>query len=359
LAAWPGFAALSQSIPRWLSEAEMTTIDTRPETGDLVIEGLTVEYSSGGYAVRPIDTLDLTMRSGELVLLLGASGCGKSTLLSVLASILTPSAGRVRLGTHTITGLRGAELTRFRRHTVGVIFQAFNLIPSLTALENVMVPMRAAGISRTTARERATTLLESVGLAERLQHKPSKMSGGQQQRVAIARALAHDPPLVLADEPTAHLDYIQVDGVLRLLRSVAQPGRIVVVATHDERMIPLADRVVELTPRSEGEALPPETLNLTSGDVVFDQGAVGDRVYIVEAGEIELVRVRIDRTEELLSVARTGDYFGELAPLFGLRRAATARARIDSIVTGLSLRDFRATLQPGSVAQLLERAADG
>ena len=134
-----------------------------------------------------------------------------------------------------VTSLRGTALTQYRRETVGVVFQAFNLIPSLTAIENVSVPLRAAGVRRRVARQRAVDLLEQVDLGHRMQHRPGGMSGGQQQRVAIARALAHDPPVILADEPTAHLDYIQVDGVLKLVRELADDGRLVVVATHDER----------------------------------------------------------------------------------------------------------------------------
>jgi len=338
----------------------MAASDTEVSTGadDVFIEDLVIEYSSGGYSVRPIDGLNLTLRSGELVILLGASGCGKSTLLSSLASILTPSSGQIRLGDQRITGLRGAALTEFRRNKVGVIFQAFNLLPSLSALENVILPMREAGASRGAARARAMELLENVGLAERTHHKPGDMSGGQQQRVAIARALVNDPPLVLADEPTAHLDYIQVDGVLRLLRTLARPGRIVVVATHDDRMIPLADRVVELTPRAAGDTLAPESRTLAPGEVLFEQGDAGDRVYVVDRGEVELVQRRTDGSDEILAVARTGDYFGELAALFGLRRAAAARARVETTVTGLNVRDFRARMQPGSVSEMLERAAD-
>jgi|tagenome__1003787_1003787.scaffolds.fasta_scaffold20982125_4 putative ABC transport system ATP-binding protein len=334
-----------------------TEVTTTPPD-DLFIEDLVVEYSSGGYAVRPIDNLSLTMKSGHLVILLGASGCGKSTLLSALASILTPTSGRIRLGDRTITGLRGSELTAYRRHTAGVIFQAFNLMPSLNARENVMLPMRAAGVSRGEARDRADKLLEEVGLEHRVQHKPGGMSGGQQQRVAIARALANDPPIILADEPTAHLDYIQVDGVLRLLRGLARPGRIVIVATHDERMVPLADQIVELTPRAAGDALPPETVTLKAGEVLFEQGDTGNRIYVVEDGEVELVRKRDDGTEECLAITRNGDYFGELAALFGLRRAATARALTDSTLTGLSVRDFRDHMHFGSVTEILDRAAD-
>jgi putative ABC transport system ATP-binding protein len=324
----------------------------------LEVTDLTVEYTSGGYAVRPLDRFRAHVESGELVLLLGASGCGKTTLLSALAAILTPASGSIRLGDFEVVGLRRAALTRYRRETVGVVFQAFNLVPSLTALENVMLPMRAAGVASRAARARSTALLEQVGLGDRMTHKPGSMSGGQQQRVAIARALVHNPTLVLADEPTAHLDYIQVDGVIRLLRDLAQPGRIVVVATHDERMVPLADRVIELSAHASPESGPPERVVVGTGDELFRQGETGDRVYVIESGEIELVRALADGTEELLALAKEGDYFGELAPLFGLQRSATARARSDSTVTSYSIRDFRAAVHPGSVADLISKGAD-
>jgi putative ABC transport system ATP-binding protein len=218
--------------------------------------------------------------------------------------------------------------------------------------------MRAAGISTRVARARSTELLEQVGLSERLSHKPGSLSGGQQQRVAIARALVHDPAMVLADEPTAHLDYIQVDGVIRLLRELAQPGRIVVVATHDERMVPLADHVIEMSAHASTESGPPEKVIVAAGSELFRQGDPGDRVYVVDTGEIELVQMLADGSEELLALAKEGDYFGELAPLFGLRRSATARARCDTAVTTYSIRDFRARVHPGSVADLITRAAD-
>ena len=332
---------------------------TNPATdADLAIEKLTVEYSSGGYAVRPIDALDLNFRSGELVILLGASGCGKSTLLSVLSGILTPNRGSVRLGDQEIVGLRGGELTRYRRHTVGIVFQAFNLVSSLSVCENVMLPMLSGGVRKKPARARAVELLSSIGLEERLHHKPNDMSGGQQQRVAIARALAHNPPLLLADEPTAHLDYIQVEGVLRLLRTLASPGRIVVVATHDERLVPLADRVVELTPRAVNNNAPPEQVHLSAGSILFEQGEPGERVYVVETGEMELYRRLAGGGEELLAISTPGDYFGELAPIFGLRRATTARARTDVTLTSYSVRDFRTQLAPGALAEVLNHASD-
>jgi len=311
---------------------------------DIRIRDLTMEYSSGGYAVRPFDHFDLDLSTGDLALLLGASGCGKTTLLSMLASILTPTDGSIHVGDIEVTGLKGADLAEYRRRTVGVVFQAFNLIPSLTAQENVYVGMRNAGVDRKAAKARSAELLAMVGLEERMHHRPGKLSGGQQQRVAIARALALDPPLIVADEPTASLDYMQVDGVIRLLRELAAPGRVVVIATHDERLLPLADRVVELTPRPTNETRPPERVELAAGEVLFRQGAFGDLVYEVDAGRIDIVQEMADGGENQLAVVEPGNYFGELAPMFGLQRSATARASADgpAVVTGYTLRDFRA-----------------
>jgi putative ABC transport system ATP-binding protein len=355
----PAYGARSRATRRWHLRADVVTaVESQRQAGDVVITDLTIEYSSGGYAVRPIDGLDLTMKSGNLTILLGASGCGKSSLLAALAAILTPKSGSIRVGATEVVGLRAGELMRYRRHMVGIIFQSFNLIPSMTALENVMLPLRSAGVPHRQARPRAMRLLEQVRLGDRLRHKPGDLSGGQQQRVAIARALAHSPPLILADEPTAHLDYIQVEGVLRLLRSLASPGRVVVVATHDERIIPLADQVIELTPHAVSDAGAPDRVTLQTNEVLFRQGDRGDRIYVVEEGEIELVRTLIDGQEERLAIASAGGYFGELAPLFGLQRAATARAVTDSTLTSYSVRDFRSLKEPGSIAELLDHGVD-
>ena len=309
---------------------------------NISVENLTVEYPSGEYVIRPLDSLDLEVATGELVLLLGASGSGKTTLLSVLAAILKPTAGSVRVGDVDVTSLHGAGLRDYRRRSVGIVFQAFNLVPSLTARENVEIPLRLTRGRGRRVRERATELLEAVDLGDRARHRPGDLSGGQQQRVAIARALAHDPPLVLADEPTAHLDYVQVEGVLRLLRRLAEPGRAVVVATHDERMLPLADRVIELSPRASTASKAPEQTILRAGETVFEQGEAGELVYIVDDGEIEIVRERKDGSLVRMAAVETGEYFGELAPMFGLRRSATARAVRPTTVTGYTLRDFRA-----------------
>jgi putative ABC transport system ATP-binding protein len=308
---------------------------------DLDIGDLTVEYSSGGYAVRPIEGLNLSAASGELVVVLGPSGSGKTTLLSCLAGILTPTSGAIRVAGSDVTKLDGPAMANYRRSTVGIVFQSFNLIPSLTALENVEVPLLLSSVPRKKARALATSLLDQVGLRDRMRHRPGELSGGQQQRVAIARALVHDPPLVIADEPTAHLDYIQVESILSLIRELARPGRLVVVATHDERIVPLADRVLDLSPKTRLASRPPERVSLAAGELLFPQGARGDLIYVVEEGEIEILRARSDHSEELLSVVHRGEHFGELAPLLGLRRTASARARTDCVVTGYTVVDFR------------------
>jgi putative ABC transport system ATP-binding protein len=324
---------------------------------DVDVTDLTISYDSGGYLVRPIHRLDLHIGSGELALLLGASGSGKTTLLSALAAILRPTAGTIQVGDVEVTGLRGGALTEYRRHRVGVVFQTFNLVPSLTAGDNVQAPLWAAGMPGRQARARAEQLLDRVGLGERLGHRPGDLSGGQQQRVAIARALAHDPPLLLADEPTAHLDYVQVEGVLRLLRELAEPGRIVVVATHDERLLPLADRIVHLSAPAIGGSRPPERLEYESGQVVFEQGAPSDLVYTIEDGEVEIVRQRADGGQEPVALLGEGRYFGELGPLFGLRRSATARVVKHAVVTGYTARDFRDLVGSGRIAETIKRAS--
>ena len=322
--------------------------------GDLSIQNLVVEYSSAGYALRPIDGLSLDVSAGSLALLLGPSGCGKTTLLSCLGGILRPKSGAIKFGDVDVTALSARELSMYRRHTVGIVFQAFNLVPSLTARENVMVPMRAAGMSRAAAHQRAGELLTRVGLRDRMSHRPGDLSGGQQQRVAIARAIALDPPLVLADEPTAHLDFIQVEEVLRLIRSIADGDRVVVVATHDSRMLPLADRVVELVPEVATKDRSPETVHLKAGEVVFEEGTMGDLIYMVSEGALQITRQLASGGEELLKVATPGDYFGEIGVLFHLPRSATVRASTDATVIGYTVQAFRARLGTGRLRDLIE-----
>ncbi len=321
---------------------------------DLRIKDLVVEYAKGEYRVRPIDGLSLDVSEGSLAILLGPSGCGKTTLLSCLGGILSPSAGRIEFGDIDLTKLDERELSHYRRNTVGIVFQAFNLVSSLTALENVMVPLRAARVPRREARKRAEELLDRVGLAHRMGHRPGDLSGGQQQRVAVARAIALDPPLILADEPTAHLDYIQVEEVLRLIRELASGERVVVVATHDTRMLPLADRVVELMPHIAYTEHEPDTVELQAGETLFEQGTMGDCIYVVSEGELEIIRELASGGEEVIKVAGPGDYFGEMGPVFGLPRSATVRALTAATVVGYTVQAFREKLGATGSREIVE-----
>ena len=310
--------------------------------GELEVRDLTVEFDSGGYKVRPLDKLSIDAEDGELVVLLGPSGCGKTTLLSCLSGLLKPTEGTIHFQGIDVAGLSGTDLGTYRQRTVGVVFQAFNLLSSLSARKNVMVPMTLAGVGRKEATERADALLARVALTERVTHRPGQMSGGQQQRVAIARALVHDPPLVVADEPTAHLDHIQVEGILVLLRELATPGRMVVVSTHDDRITHIADRVIELSPQFSTAEQEDVEARFDDGVVVFEQGDRGDLVYEVVEGSVDIYRERSDGTEERLAVIGPGNYFGEIGPMLNLPRSASARAHGATRLTGMTVRSFRA-----------------
>ena len=309
------------------------------DMSELEVRDLTMEFDSGGYRVRPLDKLCLDAEDGELVVLLGPSGCGKTTLLSCLAGLLRPTSGSVNFQGIDVGQLSGTALSSYRQHTVGVVFQAFNLLASLSARRNVMVPMTLAGVGSHEAGRRADELLDRVALSERSSHRPGQMSGGQQQRVAIARALVHDPPLVVADEPTAHLDHIQVEGILVLLRELATPGRMVVVSTHDDRITHIADRVVELSPEFSDAGKADEEVRLPAGTVLFEQGDRGSLVYAVEEGSIEIYRTRSDGSTEVLAEVGPGRYFGEIGPMLNLpqrlgpcRRGRRAHGHVHPLV---------------------------
>jgi putative ABC transport system ATP-binding protein len=307
----------------------------------LSVSDLVVEFVHDGYAVRPLDELSFEGEAGELVVLLGPSGCGKTTLLSCLGGILTPTSGAIRLGDIDVTALRGRALEQYRRTQVGFVFQAFNLIPSLSARENIAMPMILTGHDRGRAFARADELLALVGMSDRANHRPAKLSGGQQQRIAVARGLGHEPPLLLADEPTANLDHIQAEAIIRLLRELRSQGRTIVVSTHDARLVPVADRIVQMVPVTAADAARPTQVTLPAGASLFEQGDPSDLVYLIDAGEIDVVRILADGSEEHLARLGTGHYIGELGPLMGFPRSASARAATDVELTGLSPTEFR------------------
>jgi putative ABC transport system ATP-binding protein len=213
---------------------------------DVHLRDLTISYQRGNQTVTPVQSFNLFAKAEQVTALVGRSGSGKTSILSCIGAMLTPQSGAVWLGGIEVTALQGSALDSFRRSHVGVIHQAYNLLASLSVLENVCVPLRLAGVSRAVAAERSEALLNEVGMDPYLRHKPGQLSGGQQQRVAVARALATNPTLILADEPTAHLDGSSVDEVSELLRAIAVSGRTVIMATHDDRLLNSADQLVHL-----------------------------------------------------------------------------------------------------------------
>lgn len=211
------------------------------------VHGVNKGFGSGANRLEVLKSVELTAMSGEILMLVGPSGCGKTTLLSVIAGTLRVEAGEVVVMGQALHRMAGRALTRFRANHIGFIFQQFNLIPTITAAENVAVPLLIQGQSTRTAVARARTMLDQVGIGNRWKERPGKLSGGEQQRVAIARAMVHEPSLVICDEPTAALDARNGEIVMRLFRDVARsPDRAVVIVTHDNRIFSYADRIARM-----------------------------------------------------------------------------------------------------------------
>jgi putative ABC transport system ATP-binding protein len=208
--------------------------------------GLVKTYDTGGARVTALRGLDLTVERGELVAIMGPSGCGKSTLLNLLAGLDRPTAGEVWLDGERIDGLSETALAKLRRRRLGFVFQFFNLLPALSAEENVELPLLLTGRRRGDARRAAGRLLDDLGIADKGGTAPGRLSGGQQQRVALARALANQPDIVVGDEPTGNLDSGSAREVLELLRDAHGRGQTLLLATHDARVAAAADRVVTM-----------------------------------------------------------------------------------------------------------------
>jgi len=216
---------------------------------DIVVhcQGLIKTYGIGDAQVKALRGVDLDICYGELLMLVGPSGCGKTTLISIIGGILDQDSGQCRVLGHDFLHMGTDERARFRGSSIGFVFQAFNLLPSLSAAENVAVPLLINGVTRKDAVARAQAVLDTVELGGRAGALPAQLSGGQQQRVAIARALVHEPRLIVCDEPTSNLDHAAGHQVMDILRRVAQvPDRALIVVTHDERIFEFADRIAHM-----------------------------------------------------------------------------------------------------------------
>ena len=221
------------------------------------VDGLVVEYVTDRHTVRAVDNFTMHAPPGQLVAVLGPSGSGKTSLLSVLSGMIDAAAGSVVVNDIDVLSLAGRTLEQYRRRTIGIVFQGFNLIPSLNARENVAAPLLVAGVNQKAALGRADQLLDEVGLAGRGDHRPTQLSGGEQQRVAVARGLVRDPLVLLADEPTANLDQGSAGSVVELFGRLRARGRTIIIATHDHRLLPAVDQIVQMHP----EAISPAPIN--------------------------------------------------------------------------------------------------
>ena len=233
------------------------TDDTEGETEPAVVslERVTKTYDLGG-RVEALSDVSLSLQEGSYTAVMGPSGSGKSTLLNLVGGLDTPTSGVVRVGGNDLTALSEDERASIRGSEIGFVFQTFNLMPRLTAVENVALPLVFAGVPRAERRERAESLLEDVGLSDRLDHKPTELSGGQRQRVAVARALAPEPAVLLADEPTGNVDTETGERVMRLLGDLNDAGNTILLVTHERRIAEHADRTVRML---DGEIAGEET----------------------------------------------------------------------------------------------------
>ncbi len=249
----------------------MTAMSTKDVA--ILAKGLTKTYKNGENLVHAVDGIDLSLESGSMLAIMGASGSGKTTLQHLLAGLVRPSSGSVEMNGQEIFSLSDSQITVMRRRYLGLVFQSFNLMPTLSAIDNVAVPLLLDGMSKSAAKKIAADKIELVGLSKRANHKPDKLSGGEQQRVAIARALVAEPKVLLADEPTGNLDRENANEVCKLLRKIADDGRAVLVVTHDVEVATIADRIV-----------------------ILSDGKIADDFKRVDVGSIEELGIRYLRS---------------------------------------------------------------
>lgn len=210
------------------------------------IENMKKIYNPGENEVRALDGIDLDIEKGDLVAIVGHSGSGKSTLMNMLGCLDTPTSGKYVLDGQNVASMTDNQLADVRNKEIGFIFQGFNLISNLDAVENVELPLVYRGVSKNERKQLAMEALKSVGLEDRMKHKPNEMSGGQQQRVAVARAVAAKPPIILADEPTGNLDTKSTQEIMEILKELHRSGRTVIIITHDEEIASQAHRVIRI-----------------------------------------------------------------------------------------------------------------
>ena len=313
------------------------------------LQGVDKLYETPAGPFPALKDIDLQVDAGEFIAVIGKSGSGKSTLVNMITGIDRPTAGQILVGDTAVETLSEGKLAEWRGRTIGVIFQFFQLLPTLTVIENVMLPMDFCHMyTMRERRERALHLLDQVGVAQHAHKLPSAVSGGEQQRVAIARALANDPPILAADEPTGNLDSKTAESVFRLFAGMVDQGKTILMVTHDRDLAKRATRPVML---SDGEiieeylvrAFPsltePQLIRATrhlererfqAGSIVLHEGAPPDRLYIVTKGQIEVQVEAPDGDRMVVARMGRGQYFGEIELLRGGANIASIRADLES-----------------------------
>ena len=314
------------------------------------ITGLSKSYQTPAGEFTALRGVDISFDSGELVAIIGKSGSGKSTFINLLSGIDRPSGGSIRIGSTHIENLSENQMADWRGRNLGIIFQFFQLLPTLTVIENVMLPLEITrSLPRKAWREHAYRLLEKVGVQQQADRLPANLSGGQQQRVAIARALVNDPPLIIADEPTGNLDSRMAEEVFQLFRGLVAEGKTVLMVTHDDDFARRVDRTVII---ADGQvvnefvvgalrqiskdlvteiAAAVQPVSYHPGEYVFCQGDPGETFYIILEGTCEVVYQRPGGGEVLLHTRQPGEYFGESALINSTARNASVRAGIQPV----------------------------
>jgi putative ABC transport system ATP-binding protein len=325
----------------------------------------TYQTEAGGYTA--LKGVDLTVERGEFAAVIGKSGSGKSTLINMITGIDRPTSGQVWVDGTAVHTLSEEQLAQWRGRCLGVVFQFFQLLPTLNLLQNVMLPMDFCNTyGARERRERAMHLLEQMGLADRANKRPSAISGGQQQRVAIARALANDPPLIVADEPTGNLDSRTAASIFDLFHELVSTGKTIIMVTHDNELASHAARsvlvadgevvneyVVSAFRGMDVEQLSSAAANLRSvafppGAVIIRQGDTAEDMYIIVKGRVDVLLEQGGEEVKVASLS-SGQYFGEIGVLQGGRRTATVRAAFDSEVEVMALdRATFSTLMEGA-----------
>ena len=322
----------------------MTEFDLATDRA-VVVQNLTVSFPHPDHPVVALDGFSASARTGEVVGIVGPSGSGKTTLLSALGGMVPVADGTVSVGGVDVLALRGRALEQYRREMIGIVFQGFNLMPGLTAAENVALPLLVAGTRPSVALRRATDMLGELGLHDRRGHRPTELSGGQKQRVAVARGLINEPVVLLADEPTANLDRHSAESVVALLHSLRDSGRTVLVSTHDDRVAEALDHVVTLG-QSRTLDLDATSLSFAGGHMVYDVGSVADCGFEILDGQVQVI-APVDGHDDVIAVLGAGERFGELEAQLGCRRAASVRALERTTVRPLHTQKRAATGMSG------------